>query len=374
VSGVASSATAVLPLRPAETCRWDLVALGEVMLRLDPGEGRIATTRTFRVWEGGGEYNVARGLRRVFGLRTALVSALADNPVGHLVEDLVLQGGVDLSHVRWVPYDGVGRMVRNGLNFTERGFGVRGAVGCSDRGHTAVSQLHPGDVDWDEIFGREGARWFHCGGIFAALGETTADVAAEAMQAARRHGTVVSYDLNYRPSLWKAIGGQERARAVNTRLAPLVDVMLGNEEDFSAALGFAVQGVDENLARLDPERFGHMMARVRGAYPNIRVLATTLRAVRSASRNDWSAVCFSGGRLHRSTERSGLEILDRVGGGDSFASGLIYGLLSGLETPLALEYGAAHGALAMTTPGDVSMATLAEVEALVRGTGARVQR
>jgi 2-dehydro-3-deoxygluconokinase len=371
---VASAGTAALPLRPAETCRWDLVALGEVMLRLDPGEGRIATTRTFRVWEGGGEYNVARGLRRVFGLRTALVSALADNPVGHLVEDLMLQGGVDISHVRWMPYDGVGRAVRNGLNFTERGLGVRGAVGCSDRGHTAVSQLRPGDVDWDEIFGREGARWFHCGGIFAALGETTAAVAADAMRAAHRHGAVVSYDLNYRPSLWKAVGGRERARQVNTELAPLVDVMLGNEEDFSAALGFPVEGVDEDLAKLDPERFGTMMARVSAAYPNLRVLATTLRAVRSASRNDWSAVCYAGGGLHRATERPDLEILDRVGGGDSFASGLIYGLLSGLDIPLSLEYGAAHGALAMTTPGDVSMATLAEVEGLVRGAGARVQR
>ena len=360
--------------RPAEDCRWDLVALGEVMLRLDPGEGRIATARNLRVCEGGGEYNVARGLRRCFGLRTAVVTALADNPVGRLVEDLMLQGGVDQSHVSWVPYDGVGREVRNGLNFTERGFGVRGAVGCSDRGNTAVSQLRPGDVDWDEIFAREGARWFHCGGIFAALGGSTADVAAEAMASARRHGTIVSYDLNYRPSLWKSIGGQERAREVNRMLAPLVDVMLGNEEDFSAALGFPVEGVDENLSELDPRRFGQMMASVCDSYSNLVVVATTLRAVRSASRNDWSAVCWADGRLHESVTRPGLEILDRVGGGDSFASGLIFGLLSGFDAQKALEYGAAHGALAMTTPGDVSMATRAEVEALVRGSTARVQR
>jgi 2-dehydro-3-deoxygluconokinase len=303
-----------------------------------------------------------------------VVTALADNPVGHLVEDLMLQGGVDQSHVKWVPYDGVGRSVRNGLNFTERGFGVRGAVGCSDRGNTAVGQLRPGDVDWDAIFAGEGARWFHCGGIFAALSETTSDVAAEAMEAARRNGAIVSYDLNYRPSLWKAIGGQERAREVNRRLAPLVDVMLGNEEDFSAALGFAVEGVDENLSTLDPRHFAQMMTRVGEAYPNIRVVATTLRAVHSASRNDWSAVCWAGGRLFESASRPGLEILDRVGGGDSFASGLIYGFLSGFDAQKALEYGAAHGALAMTTPGDVSMATSAEVEALVRGVGARVQR
>jgi 2-dehydro-3-deoxygluconokinase len=364
----------ILEIRVPDGCRWDLMALGEVMLRLDPGDGRISTTRSFEVCEGGGEYNVARGLRRCFGLRTALVSALADNPVGHLVEEFILRGGVDQSHVRWAPYDGVGRAVRNGLNFTERGFGVRGAVGCSDRGHTAVSQLRPGDVDWDAIFTAEGARWFHCGGIFAALGERTADVVTEAMAAARRHGTIVSYDLNYRPSLWRSIGGQERAREVNRAVAPLVDVMLGNEEDFGAALGFEVAGVDQNLAVLDPERFGQMMERVGAAYPNIRVVATTLRAVVSAGRNDWSAVCWADGALYRSALRPGLEILDRVGGGDSFASGLIYGLLSGFDLQLALEYGAAHGALAMTTPGDSSMATLAEVAALVQGASARVQR
>ena len=297
--------------RPAEDCRWDLVALGEVMLRLDPGEGRIATARSLRVCEGGGEYNVARGLRRCFGLRTAVVTALADNPVGRLVEDLMLQGGVDQSHVSWVPYDGVGREVRNGLNFTERGFGVRGAVGCSDRGNTAVSQLRPGDIDWDEIFAREGARWFHCGGIFAALSESTADVAAEAMASARRHGTIVSYDLNYRPSLWKSIGGQERAREVNRALAPLVDVMLGNEEDFSAALGFPVEGVDEDLSDLDPRRFGQMMARClrlvsepRRAWPrpfgpSAAPPATT--GARSAGRTDASTSPWRGPAWRSST-------------------------------------------------------------------------
>ncbi len=204
-----------LRLRPAEECAFDLVALGEVMLRLDPGEGRVRTARSFRVWEGGGEYNVARGLRRCFGLRTAVVTALADNDVGRLLEDLVLQGGVDTSLVRWAPFDGVGRTVRNGLNFTERGFGVRGAIGVSDRGHTAASQLKAGDVDWEHLFGTLGVRWFHTGGIFAALSETTPAVVEEAMSAAARHGTIVSYDLNYRPSLWKAVGGVERAREVN---------------------------------------------------------------------------------------------------------------------------------------------------------------
>jgi 2-dehydro-3-deoxygluconokinase len=364
----------VLDARPAAGCRYDLVALGEVMLRLDPGEGRIRSARTFRAWEGGGEYNVARGLRKCFGMRTAVVTALADNEVGRLVEDLICQGGVDTSLVRWVPYDGLGRAVRNGLNFTERGFGVRGAVGVSDRGHTAASQLRPGDVDWDRLFGEDGVRWLHTGGIFTALGAHTPDVAEAAMASARRHGTVVSYDLNYRPSLWSAYGGQDRAREVNRRLAKHVDVLIGNEEDFTAALGFEVPGVDDDLTDLDVRAFAAMIDAVVAELPHLSVVATTLRAVRSATRNDWGAVAWADGTLHRATHRPDLEILDRVGGGDSFASGLVYGLLQGFPVQTALEYGAAHGALAMTTPGDTSMATLAEVEKLARGGSARVVR
>jgi len=359
-------------VRPAGECRHDLISLGEVMLRLDPGEGRVRTARAFRVWEGGGEYNVARGLRRCFGLRTAVVTAFADNEVGRLLEDLVLQGGVDTSLIRWMPYDGIGRAVRNGLNFTERGFGVRGAVGTSDRGHTAASQLAPDDVDWDDLFGAQGVRWLHTGGIYAALSETSARTAEAAMSAARRHGTVVSYDLNYRPSLWKAVGGPERAREVNRRLAGLVDVMIGNEEDFTAALGFAVPDTDESLSDLDAANFKRMIETVTAEYANFRVVATTLRTVRSATVNDWGAVAWADGAFVEATHRTGLSILDRVGGGDSFASGLIYGLLTGADLQAAVEYGAAHGALAMTTPGDTSMATKREVEALMRGVGARV--
>jgi 2-dehydro-3-deoxygluconokinase len=362
-----------LPFRAPGQCRWALVALGEVMLRLDPGDGRIHTTRSFQVWEGGGEYNVARGLRRCFGLPTAIVTALADNPVGRLVEDLMLQGGVE-QRVTWRKYDGVGRAVRNGLNFTERGFGVRAALGCSDRGHTAISQLKPGDVDWDEIFGRVGARWFHTGGIFCALSETTPLVAKEAMEAARRHGTMVSYDLNYRESLWKAVGGQARAREVNRELAPLIDVMLGNEEDFGAALGFEVEGVDEHLSALDPANFRRMIGQVLEVFPNLRVVATTLRHARTASINDWGAICWAGGDFHTAPNREHLEIWDRVGGGDSFASGLIYGFLTGRGPQWAVECGAAHGALAMTTPGDTSMVTLPEVERVMKGGTARVSR
>ncbi len=363
-----------LTVKAKEGCQWDLVALGEVMLRLDPGDGRVHTARNFTAWEGGGEYNVARGLRRCFGLRTAVVTAFADNPVGRLVQDLIYQGGVDQSQVRWVKYDGVGRVVRNGLNFTERGFGLRGAVGCSDRGHTAASQLRPGDIDWDSIFGRAGARWFHTGGIFAALSETTPAVAKEAMVAARRHGTLISYDLNYRDSLWKGIGGQQKAQEINRELAQYVDVMIGNEEDFTAALGFHVDGVDENYAALDPVNFRKMIEVVRKTYPNFQVVATTLRNARTASVNDWGAVCSLGDDFFVAPVRENLAILDRVGGGDSFASGLIYGFLSGQGPQFAVDCGAAHGALAMTTPGDTSMAALDEVMKAMKGGSARVQR
>ncbi len=288
-----------LALKPAAACRFDCVSLGEVMLRLDPGEGRVRATRSFRVWEGGGEYNVARGLRRTFGLRTALVSAFADNEIGRLLEDLLLQGGVDLSLVKWRPFDGVGRAVRNGLNFTERGFGVRGAVGVSDRGHTAASQLKPGDIDWADLFGRQGVRWFHTGGIFAALSETTAELVAEALTVAKAHGSVTSYDLNYRPSLWQAVGGPAAARRVNTRIAPLVDVMLGNEEDFTACLGLEVAGADTHHRHLDPAAYRRMIATAVAAYPNFQVVATTLRTVHSATRNDWGALCWHGGAAPR---------------------------------------------------------------------------
>ena len=365
---------AILKVRPASECTFDMIALGEIMLRLDPGEGRVRTTREFQVWEGGGEYNVARGLRRCFGLRTSVATAFADNEVGRLIEDFILQGGVDTSLIRWRSYDGVGRTVRNGLNFTERGFGIRGAVGVPDRGNTAASQLKPGDFDWDQIFGTKGVRWLHTGGIFAALSDTTPELVIEAVQAAKRHGVVVSYDLNYRPSLWKSIGGHKRAQEVNRRIAPFVDVMIGNEEDFTACLGFEVEGVDENISHIDVSAFKKMIEKAVKEFPNFKVVATTLRAVRSATRNDWGAICYAGGTFHEATHRPDLEILDRVGGGDSFASGLVYGLMTFDDAAKAVEYGAAHGALAMTTPGDTSMATLKEVESLVGGGSARVQR
>ncbi len=365
---------AKLNIKSKDDCMWDLVSLGEVMLRLDPGDERISTTRHFRVWEGGGEYNVARGLRRCFGMDTAIVTALADNPVGRLVEDLMLQGGVSQKYVRWAPFDGVGHSVRNGLNFTERGFGVRPAVGCSDRGHTAVSRLKPGEIDWQQIFAKEGVRWFHTGGIFCALSDTTPLVALEAMDAAKKSGAIVSYDLNYRASLWKSIGGKAKAQEVNRRIAPYVDVMLGNEEDFTAALGFSVSGLDEHHSKLESAGFKKMIETVVKQYPSMAVIATTLRNAKTASRNDWGALCYHDGKFLEAPMREDLEIYDRVGGGDSFASGLIYGFLSGKDAQWAVECGAAHGALAMTTPGDTTMATLAEVLQAMTSRTARIER
>jgi 2-dehydro-3-deoxygluconokinase len=365
---------AKLRIKAKQHCTWDLVSLGEVMLRLDPGDERISTTRHFRAWEGGGEYNVARGLKRCFGLDAAIITVLADNPVGRLVEDLMLQGGVSQKYVRWVPYDGVGRTVRNGLNFTERGFGIRAALGCSDRGHTAISQVKPGEIDWDQIFSKDGARWFHTGGIFCALSETTPLVAQEAMEAAKRAGTVISYDLNYRASLWKSIGGKAKAQEVNRRLTPLVDVMLGNEEDFTAALGFPVSGLDADHSKLETSGFKKMIDAVVKGYPTLSVIATTLRNAKTATVNDWGALAYCEGNFYEAPVRENLEVYDRVGGGDSFASGLIYGFLQDKDPQWSVECGAAHGALAMTTPGDTTMATLAEVQQAMKSRTARIER
>jgi len=363
-----------LTIKRPDEARWDCVALGEVMLRLDPGDTRIRTARTFDVWEGGGEYNVARSLRRCFGLRAAVVTALVDNDVGRLVETLMEAGGVDTSHVCWQRFDGFGNASRVGLNFTERGFGLRPARTVYDRGHTAAAAMQPGDVDWRRLFDAEGVRWLHTGGIFAALSPSTADVLLEALQAAKAAETVVSYDLNFRAGLWANQGGRDRAVEVNRAVAPYVDVMLGNEEDFTAALGFSVTGVDDDLAVLDPTNFKVMIDEVVGAFPNIQIVATTLRQATTANRNDWGAVAFAEGTFHEARRRSDLEIFDRVGGGDGFASGLIYALLDGKSVADGVEYGAAHGALAMTTPGDTSMVSLGEVEAAMRARTVRAVR
>ena len=364
----------ILALRPAADCRWDCAALGEVMLRFDPGAGRVRTARQFQVWEGGGEYNVARALRKTFGLRATVVTALPANDLGWLAEDLILQGGVDVSHLLWRPYDGVGRETRMGLNFTERGFGIRPPLGVSDRAWSAASQIRPGEVDWDRLFGEEGVRWLHTGGIFAALSSSTAEAAIEAVEAARRHGVVVSYDLNYRASLWKSHGDLEAARRANRQIAAHVDVMIGAEEDFAACLGFEIPGLDPDPPEMDVSNFKRMVEASRAAFPNFKVVARSLRHSKSASRNDWGAILWTDGRFHEARRRDDLELYDRVGGGDGFASGLVFAFLEGLGPQAAVDYGAAHGALAMTTPGDTSMASLKEVEATIHAKGARVIR
>ena len=363
-----------LNLKPAGECRYDAVSLGEIMLRLDPGEGRIRTAREFKVWEGGGEYNVVRGLHKCFGMRAGVLTAFANNEVGRLLKDLIEQGGVDTGLIYWKKTDGIGRVCRNGLNFTERGFGIRGAVGCSDRANTAISQATAEDFDFDTVFGKLGVRWLHTGGIYAALSEQSCETVIAACKAAKKYGTVISYDLNYRPSMWSAIGGLEKAREVNREVAKYVDVMIGNEEDFTACLGFEIEGNDANLKELNLDGYKKMIGKAAETYPNFKVVATTLRTVKTATVNDWKAICWADGVVHMSKEYNGLEILDRVGGGDSFASGLIYGLMTTGDAEHAVNYGAAHGALAMTTPGDTSMASVEEVEAIMGGAGARVKR
>jgi 2-dehydro-3-deoxygluconokinase len=363
-----------LNIRKAEDCRWDCAAFGEVMLRFDPGFGRVRNARSFQVWEGGGEYNVARAMRKCWKKRATVVTALPINDLGWLVEDLIMQGGVDTSHILWREYDGLGRNTRVGLNFTEKGFGVRAALGCSDRGHSAASQIRPGEVNWEKLFGEEGVRWLHTGGIFAALATNTSEAVIEAVEAAKKHGTIVSYDLNYRASLWKSQGGKDGAQRVNRTIAKHVDVMLGNEEDFTACLGFEVEGLDEHISAIDPANFKKMIAKAVTAFPNFKVAATTLRNAKTASFNDWGAIVWADGNFYEAPLRENLEIYDRVGGGDGFASGLAYAFLEGKGPQAAVEYGAAHGALAMTTPGDTSMVNVKEVEAIIKGKGARVIR
>lgn len=363
-----------LNLKKEGTYAFDAVSLGEIMLRLDPGEGRIKTARYFKAWEGGGEYNVIRGLKKCFGLKTSVITAFADNEVGKLMEDFICQGGVDTSLIKWMKTDGIGRICRNGINFTERGYGIRGAMGCSDRANTAISKATSKDFDFEYIFGTLGVRWLHTGGVYAALSETSCETIIEAIKTAKKYGTIVSYDLNYRPSMWSAIGGQEKAQEVNREIAKYVDVMIGNEEDFTACLGFEVEGNDENLKELNLEGYEKMLNKAVKEYPNWKVVATTLRTVKSATINDWKAMCYVDGKIYMSKSYDNLEIFDRVGGGDSFASGLIYGLIATGDPDLAVNYGAAHGALAMTTPGDTSMASKKEVESVMGGGSARVQR
>lgn len=361
-------------IKPKNECEYDLVSLGEVMLRFDPGDSRIRCARSFNVWEGGGEYNVARSLRKCFGLKTAVLTALVSNDLGLLIEDFILQGGVDTSMIRWLDFDGIGATARNGLNFTERGYSLRGALGVSDRANTAAMQLKPGDFNLEGLFAKKGVRWLHTGGIFAALSDSTAALTMEVLKAAKIYDTIVSYDMNYRSSLWKEHGGKVRAQEVNRELARYVDVLLGNEEDFSACLGIDIGVSDDNFLHIDTVAFETMIRTVAKEYPNLSVIATTLRQVKSASINNWSAICYMDEKVYSSNRYEDMLVFDRVGGGDSFASGLIFGFMELNDPAKAVEYGAAHGALAMTTPGDTSMANRQEVEALINGKGSRIVR
>src|SRR5947207_9281360 len=355
----------VLKIRPAADVKWDCVSFGEVMLRFDPGFGRVRTARQFQVWEGGGEYNVARAMRKCWGKRASVVTALPKNDLGWLVEDFICQGGVDTSHIIWRDFDGLGRNTRVGLNFTEKGFGIRAALGCSDRGHSAASQIKPGEVNWEKLFGEEGVRWFHTGGIFAALAPNTSEAVIEAVECARKYGTIVSYDLNYRASLWKSQGGKEGAQKINRHIAQYVDVMIGNEDNFTACLGFHVEGADENLLHIDVTAFKKMIETAVKTYPNFKATATTLRAAKTATINDWAAIAWMEGRFYESRKYPDLESLNRAGGADRFASGFIYGLMTTGDQKKQVEYGAAHYAPAMTTPGHHSIASKYTVEQLL---------
>lgn len=360
-----------IDLRSADDTRWDCVSLGEVMLRLDPGFGRVRTARSFAVHEGGGEYNVAKAISKVFGIRSAIVTALVDNEVGRLVEELMMAGGVSVDHVSWVPFDGLG-FTRNALNFTEKGFGIRPPLGVADRANSAASKMSPGGVEWNRLFVEEGTRWFHTGGIFCGLSETCAELALEGMQMARSVGTVVSYDVNLRSSLWL-----DEARdpvTVNRRMLEQVDVAFGSIEDYRTGLGFDIEArpVEEWVA--DPDVFAALAEAVRTDFPHVEVVAMSLRDSRTAGFNHWGGLLDVAGTVHVGRFHPNLEVYDRVGGGDGFVSGVVWSLLDGRTPAEAAEIGVAHGALAMTTPGDTSMATRDEVLRAVSASDARAER
>jgi len=361
-----------MPLKPrsASDCEFDVVSLGECMIRLSPpGHQRIELTPIFEAYAGGGEYNVTYALAR-YGLRTSWVSRLVENPLGAFIRSHAQASGMDLSEVIWVPYDGSGRADRIGLNFTEVGMGVRPSVTMYDRGHTAIAHMKSGEVDWKKIFAKRGARWFHTGGIFTALSESCAAVALESMKAAHESGTIVSYDLNFRSKLWSS----KKAIEVTKILMPFVDVLIGNEEDFQKVLGFEVEGSDEHLQSLPIEGYKKMVLKVVKAFPNVKAVGTTLREVVSGLVNNWSAIMYYDGTFYESRKYNGLEIEDRVGGGDGFCSGFIYGLLHGMTPQECVDLGTAHGALLQSTRGDTSMVTMEEVKHVMGGGSARIKR
>jgi len=360
----------MLNLRPADSCRYDLLSLGECMIRLSPpGHGRIEFSPVLEVWVGGGEYNVGYALSRL-GLRTGFISRLVDNPLGQIVVNHARAVGMDTGPVVMAKYDGLGRADRMGLNFTEVGTGVRPSVTLYDRGHSAASHMKPEDVDWNGLFGKQGARWFHTGGIFTALSDSCAATCLKALEAAKSAGTVTSYDLNFRSKLWTAAEAQRKTKA----LIPHIDCLIGNEEDFQKVLGFEIKGQDESLSALDTGAYKKMVEKVVETYPNIKVVGTTLREVKSGLVNNWSAILYVDGQFYESRRYENLEIEDRVGGGDGFCSGFAYGFLSGRGALECVELGAAHGALLQTTRGDTSQIGLEELMHVFKGGSARIRR
>jgi 2-dehydro-3-deoxygluconokinase len=359
-----------LKIKTSQETEFDVLSLGECMIRLSPpGHQRIELTPVFEAYAGGGEYNVTYALAR-YGMRTGWIASLVDNPLGQFIKNHARASGMDMSEVVWVPYDGSGRSDRIGLNFTEVGIGVRASVTLYDRGHTSTAHMKVGDVDWKRIFNQRKVRWFHTGGIFAALSDSCAEVTYEAMKAAHDAGTIVSYDLNFRSKLWPS----KKAIEVTKKLVPYIDVLIGNEEDFQKVLGFEVEGTDENLSTLPIEAYKKMVKKVVATYPHIQAVGTTLREVVSGLVNNWSAIMYYDGTFYESRKYTGLEIEDRVGGGDGFCSGFVYGLLRGMKPQECIEMGAAHGALLQSTRGDTSMVTMEEIKHVMGGGSARIKR
>lgn len=360
----------MLNLRDARSCQYDLLSLGECMVRLSPpGHGRLEFANTLEVWVGGGEYNVAYALARL-KLRTGFISRLVDNPIGRIIVNHARAVGMDISHVVLARYDGVGRADRIGLNFTEVGTGVRASVTLYDRGHSAASHMRAKDVDWARLFAERGARWLHTGGIFTALSDSCAEACFAALKAAKDAGTITSYDLNFRSKLWSAAEAQKKTKD----LVPHIDCLIGNEEDFQKVLGFEVEGVDENLSALDTSAYKRMVERVVKTYPTLKVVGTTLREVKSGLVNNWSAILWHEGQFYESRRFENLEIEDRVGGGDGFSSGFAYGFLNGKSPQECVDLGAAHGALLQTTRGDTSQIDLDELMHIYKGGSARIKR
>ncbi len=354
----------MLKINDKKDCSLDFASLGEILLRFDPENERIYNARSFRIFDGGAEYNVARTLAKVFRQRTSIITALADNSLGRLAEDFAQQAGVDTSEIIWRDHDGMGSNTRNGLYFIERGFGLRAPDSCFDRGHTAVSQLKAGDIDWQNIFARKKVRWFHTGGIFTGLSETTPQTALEGVEVAKANGAVVSYDLNYRGSLWKNRGGKDAANKLNSEFLPFADVVFGViSDDFKPG-----------AAKFDVEKFKNAAEIMHDDFPNLQMIVSTLRDVHNAGSHNFGAACFADGKVFIADKYEKTSVLDRVGSGDAFVSAFVYGLLNGKSTQLALDLGTAHGVLAMTSIGDNSTATISEIEQLMRGEGSAAKR